>query len=168
MKTLFISYSWEGEEHDKWVENLAHSLDQFPDIHVIWDKYDLNSVKDKNFFMEKGVFSADFMLVVATETYVKKANIREGGVGIETFMNVSRHWEHLQDEQKQSTTSLVILRDKGQVPNYLQGHLYIDFTDDSKFDQSLEKLLEQVNNSGLVARPKKVSQLSSTKKKIIV
>ncbi|GHW90703.1 toll/interleukin-1 receptor domain-containing protein [Vibrio cholerae] len=71
-KKIFISYSWEDILHDKWVERLAHSLEQYPDIHVIWDKYDLSSAGDKNFFMEKAIFSTDFMLVIATETYVKK------------------------------------------------------------------------------------------------
>lgn len=165
MKKLFISYSWEDEEHDLWVEKLAHSLDQYPDIHVIWDKYDLDSTTDKHHFMEKGVFDADYMLVVATKTYVKKANERQGGVGMETFMNVSKHWEELQDEQKQATSSLVILKDKDQVPNYLKGHLYIDFTDASKFDDSIQKLLDQINGTGKVARPPKVSHPSTSKKK---
>ncbi|EMK6962364.1 toll/interleukin-1 receptor domain-containing protein, partial [Vibrio cholerae] len=113
-KKIFISYSWEDILHDKWVERLAHSLEQYPDIHVIWDKYDLSSAGDKNFFMEKAIFSTDFMLVIATETYVKKANERKGGVGIETFMSVSRHWEQLLDEEKQNTHAIVILKDKGQ------------------------------------------------------
>lgn len=72
VKKLFISYSWESKEHDEWVEKLANSLEIYPDIHVIWDKYDLDSAVDKNLFMEEGVFTADYMLVVATETYVKK------------------------------------------------------------------------------------------------
>ena len=164
VKKLFISYSWESKEHDEWVEKLANSLEIYPDIHVIWDKYDLDSAVDKNLFMEEGVFTADYMLVVATETYVKKANERQGGVGIETFMNVSRHWQELQDEQKKRTNSIVILKDKGQVPNYLKGHLYVDFTSDDKFDENLAKLLAEINKSSKVIRPRKISQSSTAKK----
>ncbi|HCG8251658.1 TPA: toll/interleukin-1 receptor domain-containing protein [Vibrio parahaemolyticus] len=166
-KRLFISYSWEDQSHDDWVEKLAHSLDQYPDIHVIWDKYDLNSSVDKNHFMEQGVFTADYMLVVATKTYVEKANSRAGGVGIETFMSVSRHWEQMLDEQKKRTHSIVILKDKGQVPNYLKGHCYIDFTDNAQFEQSLEELLKEINKTRKISRPKKVTHLSTSKKKVI-
>ncbi|EGR0892412.1 toll/interleukin-1 receptor domain-containing protein, partial [Vibrio cholerae] len=164
-KKIFISYSWEDILHDKWVERLAHSLEQYPDIHVIWDKYDLSSAGDKNFFMEKAIFSTDFMLVIATETYVKKANERKGGVGIETFMSVSRHWEQLLDEEKQNTHAIVILKDKGQIPNYLKGHCYVDFTDNNKFEQNLEELLKEINKSRNVLRPQKISQPSTSRKK---
>ncbi|WP_408698880.1 SEFIR domain-containing protein [Acinetobacter baumannii] len=36
---VFISYSWTTPEHEKWVDELAHSLHD-ADIHVIFDKWD--------------------------------------------------------------------------------------------------------------------------------
>ncbi len=80
-------------------------------------------------------------------------------------MSVSRHWEQLLDEEKQNTHAIVILKDKGQIPNYLKGHCYVDFTDNNKFEQNLEELLKEINKSRNVLRPQKISQPSTSRKK---
>ena len=45
---LFISYSWDSNEHQKWAKNLADKLEEFDEIHVVFDQYDLDSFEDKN------------------------------------------------------------------------------------------------------------------------
>ncbi|WP_214655658.1 SEFIR domain-containing protein, partial [Vibrio anguillarum] len=41
MKQVFISYAWESDEHVEWVKKLGDELEQYEDIHVILDQYDL-------------------------------------------------------------------------------------------------------------------------------
>ena len=91
-KTVFISYSWDTPQHKNWVKKLADTLEEIHEIHVVWDGYDLDSLVDKNRFMEAGIYDADFVLVVATRGYKHKADNRKAGVGVETFMATASHW----------------------------------------------------------------------------
>ncbi|EJG1641866.1 hypothetical protein CGI03_09470 [Vibrio parahaemolyticus] len=162
MKKVFISYSWDSEEHMLWVEKLANSLEEIEGIHVIWDGYDLDSCVDKNLFMEKAVVDADFTIVVATKKYREKADNREGGAGIETFLNVAKHWKEMLDNKR--TSSVVALREVGSTPNYLGGHFHIDFTKDDEFSQSLSQLINQIESKPRVERPKKKFTATDKKK----
>jgi hypothetical protein len=151
-KKVFISYSWEEGENDEWVKKLANSLEERSGIHVIWDRYDLDCTMDKNQYMEDSVFENDFMLVVATKKYTEKANSREGGVGIETYLNSAKHWGDIQSGT--GAKSIVILRSESP-PNYLKGQPYINFKDDAKFEGAFGKLLKEINGETTIERPKK-------------
>lgn len=142
MKKIFISYSWDGEEHQQWVKHLADQIEQYEEFHVILDQYDLDATTDKNYFMEKGVFESDIIIVVCTENYAKKADSRKGGVGIETFMTTIKHWE---ENEKHGASKIIAItrgdREKS-VPRYLKGKFAIQFDDD--FDRNLKELLTQL------------------------
>lgn len=164
-KTIFISYSWDSEEHRLWVKKVADTLEEDETFHVIWDGYDLDSLIDKNLYMEKSVVDSDFILNISTLNYKEKANNRKGGVGIETYLSVNEHWDNL--EKKQKTKSIVILREKNSTPNYLKGHLYIDFTNDDDFPINITNLKKQLSGQHLFKRPekkKKKEQLIEFKK----
>ncbi|CAH1598628.1 conserved hypothetical protein [Vibrio owensii] len=156
---IFISYSWDSEEHKAWTKQLADRLEEFFELSVSFDQYDLDSFTDKNHFMEKGVFDTDLVLVVVTGAYLDKANLRKGGVGIETKMSVVRHW----DETLLSGQSNIIpiLRDGNEIPNYLKEKFYLDFRDDLKFENSLNSLLEHITGKSRALRPKKKYSLSN-------
>ena len=51
---LFISYSWQPEQHEKWVLELASALRQ-DGVDVILDKWDLKEGYDAHKFMERMV-----------------------------------------------------------------------------------------------------------------
>ena len=129
---VFISYSWDGEEHQQWTKNLADRLEEINELTVSFDQYDLDSLSDKNYFMEKAVFETDLILAVITGSYNDKANNRKDGVGIETSMAVSRHWEEAVGSGKSNI--IPILREGAAVPNYLKNKFYIDFRNDSDFE----------------------------------
>ncbi|MGY3901338.1 TIR domain-containing protein [Aeromonas lusitana] len=153
MKKIFISYSWDSEEHRLWVKNLADTLEQYQSIHVIWDGYDLDSFIDKNLYMEKGVFDADIILVVTTKKYKEKADNRSGGVGIETFLSTAEHWRNLQENGK--TKLIQIKREDDSSPRYLAGNLYIDFTKNIDFPENIKDLLSHIDGRNLFERPSK-------------
>ena len=77
---VFISYSHDNDEHKQWVRKLASDL-RNNGIDVILDQWDIGPGDDLTAFMEKGVTSADRVLVVSSPRYVQKANVGEGGVG---------------------------------------------------------------------------------------
>ena len=106
---VFISYSWDSEDHQKWVQGLATDLEEFEELHVVTDFFDLDNFSDKNYFMEKSVREADVIVVVCTENYKKKADSRQGGVGIETYLAAIRHWE--ESEGGGASRMLVVARE---------------------------------------------------------
>ncbi|MGG4774222.1 TIR domain-containing protein [Paenalcaligenes sp. Me52] len=152
-KKVFISYSWDSNEHREWVAKLAEELERNPELHVFWDGYDLDSFIDKNLYMEESVGNADYTIVVATKKYFKKANEREGGVGIETYLNSAKHWEALLETKR--TNSIVVLREEDSTPTYLKGHLYIDFTNDSCFMENVQELVKKILEKQKYKRPPK-------------
>ncbi|HBE3604012.1 TPA: toll/interleukin-1 receptor domain-containing protein, partial [Escherichia coli] len=154
MKKIFISYSWDGKEHQDWVHKFADSLEEDPAYHVVWDRYDLDSFSDKNLFMESAVINSDFILVVATKKYKEKADNRNGGVGIETYLAAARHWEMMTGKDKK-TNIITINRESDSTPNYLNGHLYVDFSKDELFNDSLVELKRLLNAEPKFKRPEK-------------
>lgn len=155
---IFISYSWESETHNEWVKRLADRLEEHAELHVVWDGYDLDSLRDKNLFMESAVRDADFVIVVSTLAYKRKADERAGGVGIETYLSTAAHWRQLLKEGK--TKFLPLLREKDAIPTYLEGQFWIDFENDSIFEVQFSRLLDHIHGRSKHPRPPKRSTLA--------
>jgi hypothetical protein len=71
--SVFISYSWDNEEHKEWVLRIAISLFVDFGIHAILDQWDTDLGDDLTLFMEKSVREASRVLIICTEEYVRKA-----------------------------------------------------------------------------------------------
>jgi TIR domain len=83
---VFFSYSHDSEEHKAWVLSLATRLEE-NGVAVTLDQWDLKVGDDLPFFMESGLTDADRVVLICTESYVKKANeMRSGGVGYEKMI----------------------------------------------------------------------------------
>ena len=82
MKRVFISYSWDDEEHKNWVMNNRNRLED-DGIATIIDRVDLQLGDSIPSFMEQSIRSADCILIVLTPEYKRKADNRIGGVGYE-------------------------------------------------------------------------------------
>ncbi len=78
---VFTSYSHDSDEHKEWVLKLSCKLRE-NGVDVMLDQWDVRLGTDQTFFMEK-LSTADRVLMICTDTYVKKADNREGGVGYE-------------------------------------------------------------------------------------
>ena len=79
---IFISYSWEEDEHKEWVKKLAARLIA-DGIAATLDQYDLELGDRLPEFMEQAIAGADYVLIVCTPTYKSKSDQRKGGVGYE-------------------------------------------------------------------------------------
>lgn len=154
---IFISYSWDNEEHQKWVQGLATDLEEFVEFHVVTDFFDLDNFSDKNYFMEKSVREADIIIIVCTENYKDKADSRKGGVGIETYLSAIRHWE--ESEGGGASKMLVVAREKNSTPYYLRGKFRVDFYNDDLYQKSLDYLVKALSKNSKIPRPEKKRSL---------
>lgn len=79
---VFISYSWDSEEHTEKAARLVRFLRK-SGVEVIWDQ-DVRLGKRLPSFMEESLRECDQVLFICTPRYKAKADGRDGGVGYET------------------------------------------------------------------------------------
>lgn len=135
---VFISYSWEDEEHKTWVKELADRLlNDGVDASV--DQYDLTLGDRLPFFMEQAIANTEYVLIICTPTYKEKSDERKGGVGYEGHI-ISGELFALGNEKK----FIPVVR-KGTVQNSLpaclSGKLAIDLTAGKYYEDSYKDLI---------------------------
>ena len=151
--TVFVSYSWDSEEHKLWVLKLAANLIR-SGVKVLLDEWDLVKYgNDLHLFMESGIRNSDFVLIVCTPNYAQRANERKGGVGIENTIITGEFYD-----KKSEMKYLPIVRDyKAKIaesmPSYLKTKAAVDFKSDSKYEQKIEELLRRIFNIPRYKKP---------------
>ena len=76
---VFISYSWEDDEHNQWVVDFATRLRK-DGVETIIDKWGVRYGKSLTTFMEKAIRNNDFVLLICTPMYKEKFDQRLGGL----------------------------------------------------------------------------------------
>ena len=151
-KHVFVSYSWDDDDHKSWVrEQIAGPLQRNGlDTHL--DQWYVRAGKCAPQFMEEGLRRADFILCILTPDYARKANERAqpSGTGYEQqiitgqlLSGVKRH-------------NIIPLLRKGStqhdrsdcaIPTHLLGTVYIDFRNDREIAKSMDELLRTLYDS---------------------
>ncbi len=146
---VFISYSHDSAEHKSWVLDLATTL-RNRGVDAILDQWDLRPGDDLPLFMESNLENCDFVVMVCSEKYVKKANVGEGGVGYEKMIMTSSMLKRIDNNKV-----IPIIRQVGTSlrPTFLNSKLYIDFSRDEDVEYSLDELLRALLNSPLYEKP---------------
>jgi len=147
---VFISYSHDSEAHKRWVIHLATKLRE-NGIDASLDQWDLKPGKDLIKFMEEGINSSDRVLVICTDNYVKKANGGVGGVGYEKMILTGELAQNLGTDK-----FIPLVRSKGgspSIPKFLGTRLYIDFSDESIFEEQFLFLLRELHKEPLLKKP---------------
>ena len=107
MKNIFISYAWD-KENDEKVIKLAEMLEEYKELNVKFDKWDINKGQEIPLFMEKEIQQSDFVLVICSNRYKENTDKRIGGSGYkDRFLPV-----------------LLNENDKDHIPNFLTGKLW--------------------------------------------
>jgi len=151
---VFISYSWSDEDHQDRVLKLANQLlNNGVDVKI--DKWDLREGQDKYEFMEQMVNDENIekVLILCDKTYKEKANIRKGGVGDETQIISS---EIYNDTKQTKFIPIIFERDENGdpfLPTYIKNRIYIDLSDEAKYDEGYENLIRAIYN-----RPENIKQ----------
>ena len=149
---VFISYSWSA---DAIVIPLAKRLVSLG-VDVVFDKWDLKEGQDKYEFMEQSVNddTIDKVLIVSDRKYAEKANSRTGGVGDETAIISSEVYGNM--KQEKFIPVIAECDDKGNpyVPTYIKSRIYIDLSDENRYEEEFEKLLRNIYEKPLMKHPK--------------
>ena len=137
---VFISYSHDSPEHKQWVSELAAKLHR-NGVEAILDQWDLDRNQDLTQFVESGIRAADRVLVICTDSYVRKANAGEDGVGYEPMIVTKKLVEDLGTNKFIPIIRQTLWEDK--TPDFLKERVYIDFTDNKQYEDKFEELLHE-------------------------
>ncbi|WP_430482835.1 toll/interleukin-1 receptor domain-containing protein [Rossellomorea marisflavi] len=153
---VFMSYAWSSQSHEDWVMELAERLES-SGVEVIIDKWDSIEGQNLNAFMERSITDPTItkVLVICDETYARKADGYEGGVGTETVI-ISN--EVYQDVKQTKFIPIIAQRSidgKEFLPTYLKGAKYIDMSSKQNYEDGFEKLLRNLYNKPEFTRPKR-------------
>ena len=146
----FISYSWEGEEHQEWVLQLATRL-RLDGIEVIFDRWHLHPGQEKQHFMEQAVTKSDFVIVICTENYATRANNREGGVGYESMIITSEMAEHILT--KKFIPVLRLGSFATSLPLYIKGRMGVDLRGTPYREEEYERLIRVLHGEPIQPPP---------------
>lgn len=139
LKSVFISYSYDNHNHEQWVKHFADTL-KANGVKTIFDK-DLPYGSDLSSFMVRGIQDADVVLVIGTPKYLEKIQqIETTGVKFEDVIITNTLMNNV-DTNK----FIPILREgtySCSFPLLLSHRKGIDFSDDSKFDEKINELLQ--------------------------
>lgn len=146
-----ISYSWDNDEHENWVIQLATSLQADYGIKVILDKWELKLGKPLPYFMEHAIRDSQRVICVMTPNYKKKTEGLDGGVGVE-YSIISA--EMLKDMNTEKFIPLLREGDLRKViPVFLEGRDFIDMREEQNFNKKIEELARDIWNEPIYKEP---------------
>ncbi len=148
---VFISYSWDDEEHKEWVLNLANRLSR-DGVEVILDRFYLKPGANLQHFVENNLGRAHRVIIIFTPNYKLKADKRTGGVGFEySIMNVELYNNITKNEK------FIPLLRRGKmnesIPTFMQQFIHIDITKDENMENSYNDLIREIYNEPEIKTP---------------
>jgi len=146
---VFVSYSHDSQKHKKWVLDFATRL-RYSGIDAILDQWELKPGDDLPHFMETNLENSDYVLMVCTSRYVKKANSGMGGVGYEKMIITSSLMRKID-----SNKIIPIIRQNSTIdlPIFLKTKLFINFSREEDFEFNFDELLRTLHSSQLFTKP---------------
>jgi TIR domain len=138
---VFISYSWDSEEHKMWVQALAKSINEANGNSIVDQKLKFGS--HLRLFMEVNIKSSDIVLLVLSPNYKNKAQMLNGGVGYEYNIITKELFKVLGTNEKY----IGVLREgdhNSSVPDFIEDFKYVDLREGHTYDENLKELLEQI------------------------
>ena len=158
---VFVSYSWDSNEHNEWVSKFVSKLRS----NGVDAKYDRlltqRGTTNLDKMMVEEIKNSDYVLVILTEKYAEKANNHEGGVGFETQLLITESRKNLQ----KIIPIVRVTEGKAEnvIPYYLQSAHYIDFSNSSNFDDSYEHLFYRIYKTDMITKTLESKKCESVK-----
>lgn len=148
---VFISYSWDDDEHKEWVLKLANRLAS-DGVEVILDRFYLKPGANLQHFVENNLGRANRVIIIYTPNYKLKADKRTGGVGFEySIMNVELYNNITKNEK------FIPLLRRGNmtesIPTFMQQFIHIDVTNDENIENSYNDLIREIYNEPEIKTP---------------
>lgn len=146
--SAFVSYSWDSPEHRDWVTSLVNIL-RANGVEATLDIFETQTgTVNLNQMMIRNIKDNDFTIIIMTPNYAQKADEFQGGVGFETTLLMSC----IQENPDKIVPILRSTDSKGAIPFYLNGFLYIDFSNDSNFEEKIKELLHRIYGIDLIEK----------------
>jgi len=148
---VFVSYSWDTEQHRAWVLNLATRLRTEGGVDVILDQWDAVPGDQLPQFMSKAVRESDFVLIVCTPNYKSKSDSGTGGVGYEGDIMTG---EVLTEQNHRKF--IPILREgawSSAAPSWVTGKYYVKLTGQPYSKEAYCDLLKTLHGKRATAPP---------------
>lgn len=142
MTTLkaFISYKWEDDAHNRWVERFASDLRAFG-IDTILDRWEVRFGDSFTDYMTSKIAEADVVLFVMTTRSVAAAEAPKGQGGAVKFEMQMATSRRIAGERMRL---IGIYREGSKTAAHLRDHRYADFRDNSKYHDRLEELINDL------------------------
>lgn len=151
--TVFISYSWDDDNHKNWVLKLSDKLIS-NGVNVILDQYDLDLGADMHYFMENALSKSDKVLIVFTPNYKAKAEKRINGVGFEYSIITANLYRQITTNKK-----FIPILTKGNIddclPDFIQRLVYLDMREAEYFERKYIELLNWIYGRSTLQKPSK-------------
>lgn len=150
--TVFISYSWDDEDHKRWVRKMADDLRNKYNICSLLDQYEPAGF-DLVEFMNKGIRLANRVLMIGTPFYKQKSENGIGSGGKYEGSLITIEIYHNTDTFK----FIPILRRgddfKGSFITIASTRKGFDFRDDSLYESKMQELVNDIylKNNGAPA-----------------
>lgn len=151
---IFISYSWESDDHKTWVRSLADRLTR-NGVDVRLDQWHIRPGQSLTQFMEIEVQDCEFVLVICTKDYCRKSTERAGGVGYEQQIITGNIFAGMPRER-----FIPVVRDGDfrsgpdcSIPGQFLGVYAVDMRDDAHADERIEDLLRAIFKQPALTQP---------------
>lgn len=145
---VFISYSYDNDEHKNWVLKLVTHL-RSHGVDVVFDQWDTRLGDDLPFFMEQGLTTSVLVLCICSDNYVEKTNTNRGGVGYEKKILTA---DLMNNSAKNYIIPIKRNNRTGLMPTFLGAAKYVDFEEESKYYGKYRELLERIYNEDLIQK----------------
>lgn len=138
MNSVFISYSWDDDQHCEWVRKLAERL-RADGVDVSIDRWAAVPGDQLPGFMERAIRENGFVVIVCTPRYKIRSDSREGGVGYEgdimtaEVMSSNNHRKFIPVLRKGAWSEAA--------PSWLLGKYYINLAGDPYSERDYEDLV---------------------------
>lgn len=148
---VFISYSWDSDEHKQWVRHLSDDLRTKYSVNILLDQYNRGGY-DLIQFMTKAVSLADRVLIIGTLGYKEKSdNFEAGGVKYEDQL-ISIELYH-----KLGSSKFIPVLRQGKFDSsfnpLIETRSGFDMREDDQYDTQLHSLAADIWNNPLNAAP---------------
>lgn len=146
----FVSYSWDDDNHKKWVAQLATRL-RSDIVEIILDQWHAVPGDQLPEFMEREIRENDYVLIICTPNYKQKSDNRKGGVGYEGDIMT----EEIFSKGNHRKFIPILARGTWEdaAPLWLKGKYFIDLSAEHLFEQGYNDLLTTVRGTRPKAPP---------------
>lgn len=137
---VFISYKWQDDARDAWVDRLYTDLRKKYSVDAQLDKYEVDFGESFGDYMTGRIDrECDAMLFVITPAAVEAVDQSQSG-GVHFEMQIA----NARRIREPGFRIIGIYREGDENTRYLRDHRYIDFRDDNRYERNLKSLADSL------------------------